>query len=331
MRILIVRLSALGDIIHTLPLALNAKLEGATVGWVTESRYAALLEGNPSIERVFLADTRRWRRSPIGSAPVRAIAALRRALREFAPDVTLDPQGLWKSALLARLAGAPVVSFSAKSRREPSSSVLVGTGVDPAPKVEHVVDQNLSLLQPLDIPIRRRAPDARYLLDGDNPSAGVFLRTLPGPFALYHPGAASSEKAWGEQNYAELARRLHRHPGLYPVISWGPGDEARVDRLAGLLPESAKIPPLDFRGLAHVMARARLFAAGDTGPVHLADALGVPALALFGPDAHRRNVPARNRPYRGVALGYDQTASVEEVARKAMDLVTSAGIIDDIR
>ena len=331
MKVLIVRLSALGDIIHTLPLALNARIGGATVGWLTESQYGPLLEGNPSVERLFLADTRRWRRSPAASRPLRAIADLRRALREFAPDATLDPQGLWKSALLARLAGAPVVSFSAKSRREPSSGVLVGMGVDVPGETEHVVDQNLSLLTPLRLPVRRRAPDARYLLERVSPDAAAFLRALPVPFALYHPGAARSEKAWGEQNYAGLAPRLQGELGFHPVISWGPGDEQRAATLSRRLPDAVKIPRLDLRGLAHVMSRASLFVAGDTGPVHLADALGVPALALFGPGAYRRNVPARNRPYRGVALGYDQAASVETVARRAVDLVTSAGIIDDAK
>ena len=89
------------------------------------------------------------------------------------------------------------------------------------------------------------------------------------------------------------------------------------------------IPPLDFPGLARVMSRAALFVAGDTGPVHLADAVGAPALALFGPDAYRRNVPLRNGPYRGAALGYDQTASVETVARKAVALVKQAGEFHD--
>lgn len=330
MRVLIVRLSALGDIIHTLPVAWNARMGGATVGWLTERRYHGLLEGNPSVERLFFADTRRWRRNPVAPSTWSAIRDLGRALKEFAPDATLDPQGLWKSALLARLAGAPVVSFSAAARREPSSAILVSTGVDLAPGAEHVVDQNLSLLAPLGLTATRRAPDARYLLSPEDAPASAFLRALPAPFALYHPGAARSEKAWGEERYAELASRLYEDLRLHPAISWGPGDEPRVARLSDRLPHAAKIPLLGFRGLAQVMKRASLFVAGDTGPVHLADALGVPALALFGPEAHRRNIPARNRPYRGAALGYDQAASIEAVAHKAAELLASAGMIDDV-
>jgi heptosyltransferase-1 len=319
----------MGDIVHALPLALNAQMGGATVGWLADRRYGGLLAGNPSIERLFLADTRRWRRNPFSPSSWKEIAGLRRALREFEPDATLDAQGLWKSALLASLAGAPVVGFSAKSRREPSSAVLVGRGIDPAGDAVHVVDQTLGLLAPLGLDAARRAPDARYLLARESPAASAFLQTLATPFALYHPGAAQATKTWGEANYADLASRLHQDLGLYPAISWGPGDEKRAERLSDLLPYAARIPRLDFAGLAAVAARASLFVAGDTGPLHLADALGVTCLALFGPQAYRRNVPDRNRPYRGGALGYDQTGSVEAVALKAVELVTTAGMTKD--
>lgn len=331
MKVLFVRLSAMGDIVHALPLAANARAAGATVGWLTDRRYGGLLEGNPALERLFLADTRRWRRNPFSPASWREIGQLRQSLKEFEPDRTVDVQGLWKSALLARMAGAPVVSFSTAARREPSSAVLVSTGIDIERGAVHVVDQNLSLLAPLGLPVTRRAPDARYLLERESPAASAFLGSLPARFALYHPGAARPEKTWGEEKYADLASRLQQDPGLFPVISWGPGDEDRVALLSARLPSAVKIPPLDFRGLAHVMARARLFVAADTGPVHLADALGVAALALFVPGAHRRNVPERNGPYRGAALGYDHTASVETVARKAVALVRNAEKINDFR
>lgn len=328
MRILIVRLSSLGDIIHTLPVALNARMGGAEVGWLTERSYRGLLEGNPSIGKLFFADTRRWRGNPASITHWKAVVELRRVLKEFAPDATLDPQGLWKSALLARLAGAPVIGFSADSRREPSSAVLARTGVDIGAEAEHIVEQNLSLLAPLNIPVTRKAPDARYLLHEEDPLASAFLRSVPAPFVLFHPGSAGAAKSWGERNYADLAVELREQLGVYPAISWGPGDERRVARLSKLLPHSAKMPALGFRGLAQVMARAAIFVAGDTGPVHLADAVGVPALAIFGPDAYRRNVPERNRPYRGAALSYDQAASVETVASKAVELVKNAGTIE---
>jgi lipopolysaccharide heptosyltransferase I len=331
MKVLIVRLSSMGDIIHALPLAANARAGGATVAWLTDRQYGGLLEGNPSLSHVFLADTRGWRLHPFSPARWREIAQLRRSLRQFAPDATVDVQGLWKSALLARLAGAPVVSFSAADRRERSSAILVATGVELPPDRVHVVDQNASLLAPLGLPAAPTAPDARYLLEGEHPAANAFLATVPAPFALYHPGAARAGKTWPVEKYAELAASLRKDSGFFPLISWGPGDEDRAERFSALLPGAVMIPPLDFRGLARVIARASLFVAGDTGPVHLADALGIPALALFGPDAHRRNTPPRNGPYRGAALGYDQTASVAVVARRALDLVRNVDKTNDTR
>jgi lipopolysaccharide heptosyltransferase I len=311
MKILIVRLSAMGDVIHGLPVAANASAAGARVGWLTDPRYAKLLEGAPFLERVFLAPGRN------GRGPG-SLLGLRRALREWAPDVTLDVQGLWKSAIAARLPRAPVIGFARGARREPASALLCQQAVEPAARLRHVVDRNLSLLEAAGLPVRRPAPDARFLLAEPGPLAAGFLAELPRPFALYHPGSARPEKAWGEENYAELARRLRALRGLVPVVSWGPGDDARVDRFRALLPDAVPIPALDHRDLAHVVAASALFVAGDTGPLHLADALGATTLGLYGPTD-----PARNGPYRrpDAALRYNPATPVEAVAARAVQLL----------
>jgi ADP-heptose:LPS heptosyltransferase len=108
------------------------------------------------------------------------------------------------------------------------------------------------------------------------------------------------------------------------VISWGPGDAGRVGRLSSLLPSATAPPPLDLPGLAHLIARAAIFVAGDTGPLHLADSLGIPTLGLFGPSARRRNVPDRNRPYAGSALSYDDSTPVGRVAERAVEILREA-------
>jgi heptosyltransferase-1 len=110
---------------------------------------------------------------------------------------------------------------------------------------------------------------------------------------LFHPGAGRPEKAWGEERFAHVARGLIREGRIAPVVSWGPGDERRAERLRSLLPRRPPLPRLGFAGLARVIRAAALFVAGDTGPLHLADALGVRTLALFGPTD-----PARTGPYR---------------------------------
>ncbi|MFN2386683.1 MAG: glycosyltransferase family 9 protein [Thermoanaerobaculia bacterium] len=314
MKILIVRLSAMGDVIHGLPVAANASAAGGRVAWLTDERYAPLLEGAPFLDRLFVAPGRSGRGA--GS-----LLRLRRSLREWAPDVTIDVQGLWKSAVAARLARAPVIGFSRMARREPYSAVLCQQPVEPAARLRHIVDRNLSLLEAAGIPVRQPAPDARFLLAPPGPRAAEFLAAIPRPFALYHPGSARPEKAWGEENFASLARLLRRQRGLFPVISWGPGDSARVDRFRGSLPEAVPIPALDYRDLAGVVAASALFVAGDTGPLHLADALGATTLGLYGPTD-----PARNGPYRrpDAALRYNLSTPVEAVAARALELLRGA-------
>jgi len=294
-RLLIVRLSAMGDVIHTLPLAENAKAAGATVAWVVERAFAGLLEGNPHCDRLFVADTRAWRKTPFSLRTLRAVAGLRGQLRAFAPDRTIDVQGLWKSAVVARMAGAPVVGFAPGQRREGSSARLCAIQVTPAPDMRHIVDRNLVLLCAAGIPAAVRAPDAAYLLARPSAAADAFLATLPRPFAVFHPGAGREEKTWGEQRLARLAEALWQRRGVHPVISWGPGDELRLERLAALLPRASRPPLLDYPGLARLCAASRLFVGGDTGPLHLADALGAPTLALFGPTDPDRNGPYRDR------------------------------------
>ena len=242
--------------------------------------------------------------------------ALRRELRAFAPDHTIDVQGLWKSALVARMAARPGRRDSPRAqRREGSSALLCDVRVEPGPDARHVVDRNLALLSAVGIPAAARAPDAAYLLARPSPEADAFLAAQPRPFAVFHPGAGREDKTWGEERFATLARALRARRGLHSVISWGPGDERRAERLAALLPGASRPPLLDFPGLARLAAAARLFVGGDTGPLHLADALGAPTLALFGPTDPQRNGPYRDR--RGVVANMGSVAD-EEVLERAL-------------
>jgi heptosyltransferase-1 len=137
---------------------------------------------------------------------------------------------------------------------------------------------------------------------------------------VYHPGAGRPEKAWGEAKFAALADLLARDRGLSAVVSWGPGDEERARKMSGLIPHARTLPPLPLPGLARVAAASALFVAGDTGPLHLADALGTPTLALFGPTD-----PVRNGPYRspGSAVRFEAETGAEEVARKAFEVLAA--------
>ena len=299
MNVLVVRLSAMGDVIHALPLAANLKRAGHRVGWAIEKPFAPLLDGNPSVDAVIEVQTRRWRRRAWRPESLVEIRAAGTALRAFGADVVLDPQANEKSWAIARFAKAPRIVLDDREVRGNWTRRLSALRVRPASGAGHVTDRVLALLAPLGIAASEPAPDARYLLAVPHTAAEAFLAGLPRPFALYHPGAGWANKAWGEERFAALAERVRRERGIAPVVSWGPGDEGRAADLSARL-GAPTIPALDFRGLARVIAGAAFFAAGDTGPLHLADALGIPTVALFGPTD-----PLRNGPYRrnGVAFG----------------------------
>ena len=283
----------MGDTIHALPLAASAAAAGARVAWVVERAFAGVLEGNPACARIFVADTKAWRSRPFAPSTWTAMARLRAELAAFRADVVLDPQGNWKSAVVARTAAGNVVGFSPSARREPTSALLCRVCVMPGAEARHAVEENLALLDAAKIPAAVRAPDASYLLAGAAPDADAFIARIPKPYAVFHPGAGRADKAWGEERFAAIASALRVRLGLAPVVSWGPGDEERAARLTALVHGAVRAPLLSVSGLARVAAGARLFAAGDTGPLHLADALGTRTLALFGPTD-----PERNGPYR---------------------------------
>jgi len=301
MNVVVVRLSAMGDVLHALPLAANLARAGHRVAWIVEQPFVPLLEGNPHLSAVFPVATRRWRRRGSGAAALREISAARAAIDAFAPDVVLDPQANEKSWWISRLARAPRIVLDDRSVRRNWTRRFSAMRAAPPESARHVSYRVLALLTPLSVPVVERAPDARHLLAGEHAGASAFLAGIRRPFALYHPGAGWANKSWGEDRFAGLALRVARERGIAPVVSWGPGDEARADALAGLT-GAPRIPPLDFRGLARVIASAAFFAGGDTGPLHLADALGVPTVALYGPTD-----PVRNGPYRqtGVLFGTD--------------------------
>jgi heptosyltransferase I len=290
--VLIVRLSAMGDILHALPLAANAARAGHRVGWVVERPFESLLRGNPNIDSLIVIDTRRIRRRLFSAEGIAGLRSLRAALRKFAPDVVLDPQGNEKSFWVSRLAGAPRVVLDDSSLRHNWTRRFSALRVQPPGSARHVVEKGLSLLVAVRIPILETAPDARYLLGSVGEAADSFLSSVQRPYALYHPGAGWASKSWGEERFAELAVAVRRDLGIQPIVSWGPGDEMRAENLARRT-GAVRIPSVDFPGLARIVSQAAFFAGGDTGPLHLADALGVSTVGLFGPTD-----PARTGPFR---------------------------------
>jgi len=269
MRILLVRLSALGDVVtglHVLS-ALKARLPEAEVGWLVEDRFASLLAGHPQLARVH-AYPRRRAAGPLGWPKALAFLA---GVRRRRYDLALDLQGNLKSGLLARLSGARRVAGLGGAFAREGNALFVRRRVPPPPG--NRVEAYLALLDAVVGP-------------GARPPA--LLPATPGERGLLalHPGTSpyGAHKRWPAERFAELGRRLVRRLAAPAVVTAGPGEEAEARGVAEAIGAPARWErPRDLRALADLLAGARLLVAADTGPAHVAAALGVPTLTLFGP------------------------------------------------
>jgi len=303
-RIALVKLSSLGDVVHALPLAatLRAAHPDARLTWIVERREAAILREHPALDDVVVADTRGWRRARSAgalAAALREVRALRRRLAAGRFDVAIDAQGLMKSGLLVAATRARVrVGFARAVVREPLSTLFTTTHVTPPPEAAHVVDQYLALLGALGITDRRhefRLPSSATAdVRVDEWLAATGIKPRRG-LAVLNPGAGRADKRWPVGHFATLARRLVDDGGAQVVITWGPGEEdlARGIASAGAAagPGVALAPATDLDMLLALLRRASVVVAGDTGPLHLAAALGTPCVGLFGPTSAARNGP----------------------------------------
>jgi heptosyltransferase-1 len=286
---LVVRLSAIGDVVHALPAASALRADGWEVGWAVEPAARPLLESHPLLTHLTpIPSARRFR-----AGHARAAVA---ALRAHGYDVALDFQGLWKSAAWARLSGARrVIGWSRRWRREPMSAILARERVELPPTVTHVIDENLALLRPLGIDAvgRREFGFPRRAAEADAVDSGLAqIGVARDDLVVLNPGGGWREKLWPAESFGALARLL-RDRGLRPVVSWGPGEERLADRVVAASGGLAvRCFPTSLPGFVELVRLARLLVAGDTGPLHLACAVGTPVVALFGPTD-----PARNGPF----------------------------------
>ncbi|HEX6279488.1 MAG TPA: lipopolysaccharide heptosyltransferase I [Pyrinomonadaceae bacterium] len=294
MRVLFVKLGAIGDIVHALPALAAARraMPDATIDWVVERRSAEILRGSPAIDELIEVDTRAIRdiRSPdrILSAIKTQAASIRG--REY--DVALDLQGLWKSAMIAKVSGARRrVGFGREGLREPAARVLYNEKIDIEPRI-NVIEKNLALVRSaleladdgveLEFPIDTR-PEHRMEADSIAGKAGR-------KFALLNPAGGWVTKLWRAEDYGKLAGRLAREAGLDPIIVSGPGEEdlaARAIDAAGGVDVIRAEPSL--KGFFELAKRAAVYVGGDTGPTHIAVAAGAPVVGIYGPTEWWRN------------------------------------------
>jgi lipopolysaccharide heptosyltransferase I len=287
MNILIVRLGALGDIVHTVPAAaaLRAAFPGARIDWLVDAKHREVVDLVTVINRVVLVE----RPSLAGWVDVA------RRLRVGRYDVALDFQGLMKSAILARASGARrVIGFSIWHLREKTARPFYSETIvreDKADPSTHVIDKNLRLLQTLGVTDRHiRFP----LAELESPALAQVRSTL-GPnreFALINPGAAWPNKRWPPERFGEVAAFLRDVRGLPSIVLWGPGEEGLAGAVVDASEGAARVAPAT--GLPDLLALCRaaaLMVSGDTGPLHIAGAAGTPTVSVFGPTDPFRNGP----------------------------------------
>ena len=302
-RIAIIKLSSLGDVLHALPVAraLRRALPGAHLTWVVEAREYAILRDHPDLDAVVPVDTRLWRRlvwRPSGAREVLSkVGRLRERIRRASFDVAIDLQGLLKSGLLTAYTGAPVrIGFSAGRCRERWNALFTNRHVTPPLSARHVVEQYLALLAPLGIdpgPVEFHVPvpaAAERRMEELLVKEGV----KPGDrLVAINPGAGRANKRWPVARFSALAERLASEAGARLLLLWGPDEAFMARDIALALPGHSALlaPPTDLGELTALLKRCRLMIANDTGPLHLAAALGTPALGLFGPTSAERNGP----------------------------------------
>ena len=287
-RLLIVRLGAFGDIVHTIPAQqrIRACLPDCEIHWLTEERFVPFLEAVPGIARVWVAGLKNWS----WPASVRPFFGLVRALRRQKFDAAIDFQGLLKSAALTRLSGATLTLGPADSRERLASAFYSRRPVRQSPDRRHIIDLNIGITELLGC---SNGGPARFCLDIPNDARARVAQALAAKGVerpvLLNPGAGWITKLWPPAQWAELARRLSRL-GLPVVISHGPGEEALARAIQAAAGDGVFCSlSTSLLELAALCEKGRLMVAGDTGPLHLAVALGVPTVAILGPTSTWRN------------------------------------------
>jgi heptosyltransferase-1 len=293
MKFLLVRLGALGDIVHAIPVAvaLRRAYPDAQIDWMVSAKHREILGLVPVISRCIVVNDRGDARG--GISLVAAMLEIRRARY----DVAIDLQGLLKSAAISRFSGARrVIGFNRRYARESIASLFYtdvhdpgGAGLYASSETRHVVEINLGLLAPLGI-----APYApEFLIQARrSPAVAEVLSRAGARFGLLNTGAAWPNKRWPAPRLASLARELHSRHAMQSVVLWGPGEQPLGDQVVALSAGTAMLaPPTTIEDIAALASAAAVMVSGDTGPTHIASAVGTPLVGIYGPTRPERNGP----------------------------------------
>jgi heptosyltransferase-1 len=333
--LLIVRLSAMGDVIHTLPAAaaLRQAFPEATLGWLIEERWAELLctlrnprsgrrsPQRPLVDRVHSVNTAEWRRALVSFNTWQQIAVGLSELRGIHYDAVIDFQGAVRSALLARWSGAQTVYGDAQPRENAASmfytrpillptngthvieqAVALADAVISSAVISPVMISSAMIFSPLESVVE-------FPVDPDAENKIASLTADIKDYVILNPGAGWGAKMWPVERYGQVAKAL-AGDGFTPLVNCGPGEEELVTSVVAASEGTARKISCSVSELISLTRRARLFVGGDTGPMHLAAALKIPVVAIFGPTN-----PARNGPFGTRSIVLRSASSLTDHAR----------------
>ena len=277
MKILLVKTSSLGDVVHNLPVAsdIRTRFADARIDWVVEEGFADIPRLHPAVRRVIPVAVRRWRRNLLSAATWQELRTYRETVRAERYDLVLDTQGLIKSALLARQADGKRAGYAAEAAREPLASRFYDATYV-IPKNLHAVERNRWLAA------AALGYEPNLPLDYGIAAAPLAAPWLPAqPYCVLLTASSRADKLWPETDWLALAAALNAQ-GLACVLPGGSFDErARATRFAGGMTQSIAAPPMGIAELAQLLAGARLVVGVDTGLSHIAAALGRLTFCLF--------------------------------------------------
>ncbi|RII27573.1 MAG: lipopolysaccharide heptosyltransferase I [Geobacter sp.] len=300
MKVLVVKMSALGDIIHALPVLdyLHRVSPGIEIDWVVEEQFLDLLADNPLIARLQPVRTKTWRKRPLARQTRQEIGQLKATLRDRGYDLVFDIQGNLKSGLVDWLSGVVnIIGFASDVLQEKANLFFTTRQVPIRRTDHHVTDQYLRLVS---VPFGKDFAGMNLATDivtspEDDGAADALLATLDdGLVFLFHYGTTWQTKFWTESGWIELGREvLEKFPASTILFSWGNEEERQVvTRLAAAIGSGARvIERYPLKGLVALLKKVDLVVGGDTGPVHLAAAVGTPTVSFYRSSDGRRSGP----------------------------------------
>lgn len=300
LRVLIVKVSALGDMVHTLPVLdyLHQVSPGIEIDWVVEEGNQDIIEGHPLLRKVHMVRTRVWRQSPFSHKTWREINKIRGDLLEAHYDIIFDLQGNFKSGLITWLSGSERrYGFDRDDVREPLNLIFTNNQVPLRRQDSHVSARTLRVVS---VPFGKDYTGMKlstdiYTSPEDDAAAEAFLSTLSdGLVFLFHYGTTWVTKLWSEEGWVELGKLLQiKFPDSTILFSWGnEGERAAAERIAAAINGNARIlPRMTLKGLCAFLKKIDLVVGGDTGPVHMAAAVGTPTVSFYRATDAKRNGP----------------------------------------